>query len=83
MDTGISADEACRNHVLTEDDFARMCNPDGSLKNHPGTTTFTLKDGPSRSLTVNNNIMFASAAALAIVVACTVVLLIRRGRKKK
>ncbi len=83
MENGISADEACRTHSLTTDDFARMCNPDGTLKNQPGTTTITLKNDPSKSLTVNNTILYTSAAALVVVVVCVVVLLVKHKRKKK
>lgn len=83
MNNGISADEACRTHSLTAEDFARMCNPDGSLKNQQSTTTFTLKDDPSKSLTVNNNTLYVSAIVLTVVVVGVGVLLIKRWRKRK
>ena len=82
MDDGISSSEACRTHSLTAEDFARMCNSDGSLKNQPGTTTFTLKDDSSKSLTVNNNVLYLSVAVLVLVVGCVIVLLVKRRRKK-
>lgn len=81
MNTGISADEACRTHSLTEQDFARICNPDGSLKNEQN-TTFTLKDNPSRSVTVNNNVLYGSIAILGLIVLCVVALTLKRRNKK-
>jgi hypothetical protein len=83
MNPGISSDEACRTHSLTAEDFARMCNSDGSLKNQTGTTTFTLKDDASKTLTVNNTVLYTSAAMLVVAVACVILLLIKRKRKKK
>ena len=80
METGISAGEACRTHALTDADFARMCNPDGSLKSQPSATTFTLKDDPSSSLTVSNNALAASAIALALVAVIVVVLVVKKRR---
>lgn len=32
MENGITAKEACLTRSLTAEDFARMCNQDGSLK---------------------------------------------------
>lgn len=81
MNTGISSEEACRTHLLTAEDFARMCNPDGSLKSQQSTTTFTLKDDPSKSLTINNTVLYISAA-LVLVIVCVVALLVRRRHKR-
>jgi hypothetical protein len=83
MDTGISSDEACRIHALTEEDFARMCNKDGSLKHQSSTTTFSLKDDPSKSITINNTVLYISAAALVLVVLCVVILFVKCMSKKK
>ncbi len=81
-ETGISLDEACRKHVLADEDFARQCNADGSIKNQ-STTTFTLKDDPSKSITVNNAVLYAVGVGLILVIACVIILLIRRRSKKK
>jgi hypothetical protein len=83
MNNGISSDEACRTNSLTAEDFARMCNPDGSLKHQQSTTTFTLKDDSSKSLTVNNNVLYMSAIVLAVVAIGVAALLIKRWRKRK
>lgn len=80
---GISADEACRAHVLTEQDFARMCNEDGSLKSQPKTTTITLKDSPSKTFTVDSTILYASMAVLALVLVGVVLLLVRHHKNTK
>ncbi len=81
-ETGISLGEACRNHALANEDFARQCNADGSIKNQ-STTTFTLKDNPSKSITMNNAVLYAVGVGLILVIACVVILLIGRQRKKK
>ena len=82
-DKGISSDEACRMHVLAAEDFARMCNKDGSLKTQPSTTTFYVKDDPSKSITIDNNVLYVSAFVFALLIAGAVVLVVRRLKKKK
>jgi len=59
-----------------------MCNVDGSLKNHTSATTFTIKGDPSKSLTVNNTVLYVSGTALVLVAACLVVLVVKRTAKK-
>lgn len=56
--------EACRTHSLTQQDFAQMCNANGSLKSRPQTTTFSLKDDPSRTITVDNAVLYISGTLL-------------------
>ena len=81
-ETGITVTEACRNHVMSDEDFAKTCNTDGSLKNQ-STTTFTLKDDPAKSITVNNAVLYAAGIGLILVIACLIILLIRRRSKKE
>lgn len=81
-ETGITVTEACRNHVMSDEDFARTCNADGTLKNQ-STTTFTLKDDSSKSITVNNAVLYAAGIGLLLAIACVIILLIRRRSKKR
>lgn len=82
MNTGISLDETCRMHVLSEEDFASMCNADGSVKQQPGTTTFSLKDDPSKSTTIDNTALYSFGVVIMIAIACIVVFFIKRRNKK-
>jgi len=79
----LSAGEACRTHSLTNEDFARLCNPDGSLKSQPQTTTFSLKNNPSKTITVNNTVLYVSGALLITLLIGAASLVIRRRNKKK
>lgn len=85
MDTenGISAAEACRMRAVSDEDFARMCDEDGSLKNQSNTTTFSLKDDPSKTVTIDNTVLYAVGIGLVLVLACVAILLVRRRGKKK
>jgi len=78
----LSPGEACRTHSLTQQDFARMCNADGSLKSQPQTTTFSLKDDPSKTVTVDNSVLYICGGLLLLIIIGMIVLLVRRYTKK-
>jgi archaellum component FlaG (FlaF/FlaG flagellin family) len=73
MDEGISLDEACAKNVIgTQEDFERSCNPDGTVKSQPETTTFTVKNDSANSVTVENaqlQIAIVGVVILAVVIA--------------
>lgn len=82
----MTPNDACRMHALTQEDFARMCNEDGSLKSQTKTTTFSLKDDPSKtitSITLDNNVLYGVGVLFVLVVAGAIVLFIRRHNKTK
>ena len=81
-ETGITPEEACRYHAVSDESFASMCNADGSLKTQ-STTTFSLKNNPSKSITVNNAVLYAAGVGLILVIACVITLLIKRRSKQK
>lgn len=82
MNTGISAEEACRMRVLSEEDFASTCNKDGSLKYQPGTTTSTLKDDPSKAVAIDNTFLYAIGITLAIGIVCLLAFCVKYIVKK-
>ena len=82
MEEGISINEACANNVIgTKEDFERSCNPDGTVKKHSETTTFSLKNSDS-SITVNNTYLLVGGVALATAIIIFVVLIIRKLKRK-
>jgi len=79
---GISAEEACSANVIgTEEDFVRLCNPDGSLKKQEKTTTFHLKNDDTKSVTVKDSYIHLAGIAVIILLVVGVVLLIRKFKK--
>lgn len=83
MNEGISANEACQRQALSEEDFARMCNDDGSIKSQPQTTTFFLKDEPNASVTVNNTVLQLTLAAAVLLVVILLVAMVKKYQRKK
>ena len=82
MEEGISIDEACANNVIgTKEDFERSSNPDGTVKKHTETTTFSLKNSDS-SITVNNTYLQVSGVVLVIAIIIFVVHIIRKLKRK-
>jgi len=82
MEEGISIDEACANNVIgTKEDFERSCNPDGTVKKHTETTTFSLKNSDS-SITVNNTYLQVGGVVLVIAIIIFVVHIIRKLKRK-
>lgn len=82
MEEGISIDEACANNVIgTKEDFERSCNPDGTVKKHTETTTFSLKSSDS-SITVNNTYLQVGGVVLVIAIIIFVVHIIRKLKRK-
>lgn len=80
---GISAEEACRKHAYTPEDYKNACNDDGSLKTHSKTTTFTLKNDETKSVTVNNSVIQATAIAIFLIAMTSIVLLTKSKLRKK
>lgn len=79
MEKGISLDEACaKNQIGTREDFERNCNPDGSVKQHFQTTTFSLKNDESKSITVDNSYLYIASVAALILVVIVVYLVSRK-----
>lgn len=82
MEEGISLDEACAKRVIgTKEDFDRSCNPDGTVKTHTDTTTFSLKNSDI-SITVNNTYLQISGAVVVIAVVILVVCIIKKLKRK-
>lgn len=84
MEKGISIEEACKDNLIgTEEDFQANCNPDGTVKQHPKTTTFTLKNDETKSVTIDNTYLYLAGLGFLLLVAVAVFLIIRRLFKKK
>lgn len=82
MEEGISVDEACAKNVIgTKEDFERSCNPDGTVKKHTDTTTFSLKNSDS-SITVSNAYLQIGGAVIAITFVILAVLVVRKLKRK-
>ena len=81
MEQELTANQACRDHLLTAEDYTRMCNTDSSLKSKH-TTTFALKNGSSESLTVDNSVLKSSAASLVILIFIVIVTLYKRRLRR-
>jgi len=79
----LSPAEACRTHSLTQQDFAQMCSADGSLKSQRRTTTFSLKNDPSKTITVDNVVLYIAGGLLLVILIGAVVLFVRHRNKKK
>lgn len=81
---GISLDEACAARVIgTSEDFDRNCNEDGTVKEHPKTTTFTLRDNDAASITIRDSYLHAGLVALLLLVVVVIFLLMRARFNKK
>lgn len=81
MEEGISIDEACANNVIgTKEDYQRSCNPDGTVKKHNETTTFSLKNSDS-SITVNNTYLQIGGVVVVIAVLILVILIIKKLKR--
>ena len=84
MEEGISIDEACaRNVIGTQEDFERSCNPDGTVKSQPKTTTFTLKNDDTKSITIDNTHLYIAATFVLVLFVILAAFLIRKILKKK
>lgn len=82
MNEELTVEEACRSRVMTDEDFARSCNPDGTVKSGNQTTTFTLKNDPTKSVTVNNRVAQTMMISTAILLLAVLGFLIYRAVKK-
>lgn len=82
MNEGISVEEACAGNVIgTREDFERNCNPDGTVKQHADTTTFSLK-GTDTSITIDNTYLWIGGTTLAIMALILVVVVIKKQTQK-
>lgn len=87
-EAGISVDEACAKRAefgsgyLADEDFARQCNPDGTVKQASQSTAFTIKNTDS-SLTVNDTYLYLGAAVVVTIIALVVWTVLRRKAKPK
>lgn len=85
-DNGISISEACAkraaegNGYLTDEDFARQCNPDGTLIQKAETMTFSIKDSDS-SFTISAAHMYIGGAIVIVLLVLAAILLGRRRKK--
>jgi cell division protein FtsL len=82
MNEELTAEEACRNHLLTAEDFARTCNEDGSLKTQAHSTTFTVKNDKSKSITINNTALQVALVVAVLIMAVLTTLLIKHHLNK-
>jgi hypothetical protein len=79
MDKGISVDEACSRRVIgSDEDFQRLCNEDGSVKQHPKTTTFSLKNDPSKTVVINDAYLHIGLAVAALLLLVGTALLAKK-----
>jgi hypothetical protein len=87
MNEGITINEACANNVIgTKEDFERLCNKDGTVKSQPKTTTFTLKNDSTKSITVVDTHLQIGLAIFFLLAAVIIGLIARKltstkGRK--
>lgn len=83
MNEGISLEEACSKGLIgTEEDFERNCNEDGTVKEHPETTTFSLKDDSSKSVTIDNTHLQAAIVGITVLAIVLLGLLVRKIIKR-
>lgn len=74
---GITITEACAKRaelgsgVLTDEDFTRQCNPDGTVKQAGSTTELTLKN-TDYSVTVNNTYLYLGIAVFVVAVVAVI-----------
>jgi hypothetical protein len=81
MNEGITAQEACRTGALTPEDFAKMCNGDGSLKSQPSSTTFTFNG--SNPITIDNTVLQVIFVAAIVLAAATTFWIVTKLKRKK
>ncbi len=82
MEAGITVEEACAHKVIgTDEDFQRQCNEDGTVKSHPKTTTITLKNNSTKTVTVNNVHLQVAVACVLALILITIGLLISKHFK--
>lgn len=84
MQEGISLEEACAKNVVgTEEDFERTCNPDGTVKSQSKTTTFTLKNDDTKSVTINNTYLYIGIALVLVLFVAFTAFIVRMFMKRK
>ena len=82
MNEGISINEACANNVVgTKQDYERLCNKDGTVKSNPKTTTYSLKNDNTNSITIDNTHLQIGVASIFIMVVVIVYLSIWKFKK--
>jgi hypothetical protein len=84
MQEGISLEEACVKHAVgNQDDFERNCNPDGTVKKHSETTTFTLNNDENMSVTINNTYLYIAIVGISLIALIVTLLVVRKILKKR
>lgn len=84
MDEGITLEEACSLGVVgTKEDFELNCNEDGTVKERPETTTFSIKGHPDKSITVNDAHLQIAIIAIPVLILLVVALIIYKIRKRR
>jgi hypothetical protein len=84
MNEGISLDETCANNVVgTKEDFERVCNNDGTVKSQPKTTTFTLKNDITQSVTINTTHLQIGLSVILLLAIAIIGLIIWKIKRKK
>jgi len=83
MEEELTVNEACRMHVLADEDYARSCNADGSVKAQQRTTHISIGSGRSISFTVDNTVLLATYAGIGLGILILVIFLIVRRKNKK
>jgi SanA protein len=77
MQEGISAEEACRIRALTTEDFARMCNQDGSLKTTKQQSTTNTQQTMSPP-SANNTLWYIAAVVFLVIFVLGIALLMKK-----
>lgn len=82
MEEGITIEEACAtNSIGTPEDFELNCNPDGTVKNHTKTTTFSLRNSDN-SVTIKNTYLQIGLSVAVITIIVMVGLVIRKMKQR-
>lgn len=85
-ETGISVDEACAKRAelgggyLTDEDFARQCNPDGTVK-WASETTFSVQNSDT-SVTASSTYVYVIAAVVVVAMALVAWMILRKRTPK-
>lgn len=85
-ESGISIEEACRARAetgsgfLADEDFARQCNSDGSVKPMEEKINMTIK-GTDISYSVAPSSLYVSLSFVVLIIAVAIVLVVRKRRK--
>lgn len=83
MQEGITITEACAKNVIgTKEDFERLCNPDGTVKEHAKTTTISLKNSDN-SVTIHTAYLQIGLVVLLIAIALLSVYIVKKFKRAR